>query len=101
MGVFATEYRNLGVAHAALNETRSAIEFYKQALSTARENGDRWCGEGVRLGALSNAHAALGDVPTAITLTEQALAIFVTIESPYVEAARRQLARLRGTAAGG
>jgi Tetratricopeptide repeat len=42
---------NLGIAYAAVGETRRAIEYYEQQLVTVREIGDRR-GEGNALGSL-------------------------------------------------
>lgn len=39
---------NLGLAYAALGETRKAIEYYEQALAIAREIGDRYS-EGIHM----------------------------------------------------
>jgi len=65
---------NLGLAYAALGETRRAIEFYEQRLTIAREIGDRR-GEGSALSNLGNAYANLGETRRAIEFYEQALVI--------------------------
>jgi tetratricopeptide (TPR) repeat protein len=65
---------NLGLAYAALGETRRAIEFYEQRLAIAREIGYRR-GEGNALGNLGNAYADLGETRRAIEFYEQALVI--------------------------
>ena len=65
---------NLGLAYAALGETRRAIEYYEQHLAIARETGDRR-GEGRALGNLGLANAALGETRRAIEYYEQDLAI--------------------------
>ncbi len=65
---------NLGLAYAALGETRRAIEFYEQDLTIAREIGDRR-GKGMTLDNLGNAYAALGETRRAIEFHEQALTI--------------------------
>jgi len=65
---------NLGLAYAALGETRRAIEFYEQRLVIAREIGDRR-GEGAVLGNLGLAYADLGESRRAIEFHEQALVI--------------------------
>jgi tetratricopeptide (TPR) repeat protein len=65
---------NLGLAYAALGETRRAIELYQQDLVILREIGDRR-GEGATLGNLGSAYATLGETRRAIELHEQALAI--------------------------
>ena len=65
---------NLGLAHADLGETRTAITYYEQHLTIAQEVGDR-CEEGMALGNLGNAYADLGEARIAITYYEQDLAI--------------------------
>ncbi len=65
---------NLGLAYAALGETRKAIEFHQQDLDIRREIGDRR-GEGADLGNLGNAYAALGETRKAIEFHQQALVI--------------------------
>jgi tetratricopeptide (TPR) repeat protein len=64
----------LGLAYAALGETRRAIGFYEQALAIDREIGDRR-GEGTALGNLGNAYADLGETRRAIELYQQQLAL--------------------------
>jgi tetratricopeptide (TPR) repeat protein len=65
---------NLGLAYAALGETRKAIEFYEQRIVIAREIGDRR-GEGNVLGNLGIAYADLGETRKAIEYQEQRLLI--------------------------
>ncbi|MSO19972.1 MAG: sigma-70 family RNA polymerase sigma factor [Acidobacteria bacterium] len=65
---------NLGIAYAALGETRRAIDFYEQRLVIAREIGDR-LGEGNALGNLGIAYAGLGETRRAIEYHEKALVI--------------------------
>jgi len=72
--VKAARLGNLGIAHAALGDSRKAIEYYEQHLIIAREIGDRR-GEGTALGNLGLAHAALGDLRKAIEYYEQHLII--------------------------
>ncbi len=64
----------LGLAYAALGETRKAIEFFEQTLAIHREIGDRR-GEGSALGNLGNAYADLGETHKAIEYYEQQLVI--------------------------
>ena len=65
---------NLGLAYAALGDTKKAIEFYEQALEIERKDG--WHrDETVTLGHLGNAHAGFGEVIRAIEYNEQALVI--------------------------
>ena len=65
---------NLGLAYSDLGEVVKAIGYYEQALSIAREIGNR-SGEGAWLGNLGNAYSALGEVDKAIGYYEQALSI--------------------------
>jgi tetratricopeptide (TPR) repeat protein len=65
---------NLGLAYAALGETRRAIEFYEQALVIDREIGHRQ-GEGNALGNLGVAYAVMGETRRAIEFYEQHLVI--------------------------
>ena len=65
---------NLGLCYAALGETRHAIKLHEQALTIARETGERQ-NEGAQLGNLGNCYATLGDTRRAIELHEQALTI--------------------------
>jgi tetratricopeptide (TPR) repeat protein len=65
---------NLGIAYAALGETRRAIAYYDQSLATMREIGDRQ-GQGKVLGNLGTAYAALGDTRSAIECYKQNLVI--------------------------
>jgi tetratricopeptide (TPR) repeat protein len=65
---------NLGLAHAALGDTRRAIDHYQQALAIACKIGNRRL-EGNALGNLGNAYFVLGDARRAIDCHEQALAI--------------------------
>lgn len=91
---------NLGLAYAALGETRRAIEFYEQRLAIAREIGDRR-GEGNALFNTALALAELGDRAKAIAHAEAALEIYEQIESPYAEKARAVLADWRDEATKG
>jgi tetratricopeptide (TPR) repeat protein len=61
---------NLGLAYAALGETRQAIEFHEQALVIAREIGDKR-NKGAWLGNLGLAYADLGEMRKAIEFYEQ------------------------------
>jgi len=63
---------NLGLAYAALGETRKAIEFHEQQLTITREIGDRR-GEGAALGNLGIAYKDLGETRKAIEFYEQQL----------------------------
>jgi len=69
------EYPNAGVYVLNLRQhPREKIRWLEAAISSAREIGDRQ-GEGVALGNLGNAYAALGDARKAIEYHEQALVI--------------------------
>jgi tetratricopeptide (TPR) repeat protein/transcriptional regulator with XRE-family HTH domain len=65
---------NLGIAYAALGETRKAIEFYEQRLVIAPAIGDRR-GEGNALGNLGVAYKNLGEPRKAIEFYQQHLTI--------------------------
>lgn len=69
-----THLGNLGLAYAALGETRRAIEYYEQHIAIAREVGDKR-GEGASLNNLGLAYADLGETRRAIEYYEQYLAI--------------------------
>ena len=64
----------LGIAYAALGETRRAIECFEQHLAISRETGDRR-GQANALGNLGNAYAELGETRRAIDLFEHDLAL--------------------------
>ena len=57
---------------------QKAIGYYEQALTIAKEIGDRR-GEGNHLGNLGSAYYSLGEVQKAREYLEQALAIFEAI----------------------
>jgi tetratricopeptide (TPR) repeat protein len=88
---------NLGLAYAALGETRKAIDYYEQRLVIAREIGDRR-GEG---NALANMGLALRatDPEAAREKSRQALAIFTAIEDPNAARVAAWLAELDGSGA--
>ncbi|MBZ5668975.1 MAG: tetratricopeptide repeat protein, partial [Acidobacteriia bacterium] len=65
---------NLGLAYAALGETRRAIEYHQQGLTVLREIGDRR-GEGNVLGNLGIACRQLGEPRRATELHERSLVI--------------------------
>ena len=69
-----TNLGNLGLAYAALGETRRAIEYHEQDLKIAREIGDRR-GEGAARGNLGVAYENLGETRRAIEYYEQHLKI--------------------------
>ncbi len=63
---------NLGLAYAALGDSRKAIEYYEQALEIARENGERR-NESAWLGNLGVEYKNLGETRKAIEYHKQAL----------------------------
>ncbi len=75
---------NLGLAYAALGETQRAITHYEQALTIAKQIGNR-SDEGAWLGNLGLAYANLGETQRAITYHEQALAFAKQIGDRSVE----------------
>jgi len=86
---------NLGLAYAALGETRRAIEYYEQALVIDREIGDRR-GEGTDLYNMALALEKLGRREEAIKLALESLAIMEAIEDPRAPKVRALLERLEG-----
>ncbi len=73
-GMEGVSLGNLGLAYAALSETRRAIEFHEQALDIFRDLGDR-LSEGDSLGNLGIAYWDLGETRRAIEIHEQALKV--------------------------
>jgi tetratricopeptide (TPR) repeat protein len=69
----------LGSIHSLLSEQRKAIKYNRQALSIAREVGDK-NGEENALGNVGNSYHFLGETRKAIEHYEQALAIAREIE---------------------
>ncbi len=74
----------MGVAYSNLDNCRKAIENHEQALSIAREIGDRQ-GEGRSLGNLGGAYLNLGDHKKAIHYYKQALIISREISDKWEE----------------
>ena len=68
------KYNIAGQIFLMISEFKSAIDSFKQALSIAREIGDKQK-EGIWLGSLGNAYQNLGDYQKAIDNYEQALSI--------------------------
>ena len=89
---------NLGIAYRALGETRRAIEYYEQALTVAREIGDRR-GEGADLANMGLLAKEQGDLARARQLWEQALKIYEAIEDPNAKRVRGWLDELAGGSA--
>ena len=63
---------NLGLAHADIGETDTAIDFYEQRLAIAQEIGDRR-GEGTVLMNTGDAYILLGEFHRAIKYQKRAL----------------------------
>jgi tetratricopeptide (TPR) repeat protein len=70
----AASLLNLGTCHFLLGDYPRAIELYQQALTIAREIGDRQV-EATALGNLGNSYGDLSQTERAIELYQQALAI--------------------------
>lgn len=75
---------NLGLAHAAVSETRTAIDFYTQALAIARSINDQR-NERVWLSSLGSAYRDLGQFRKSIDLYSQAQAVCRATEDPAGE----------------
>ncbi len=84
---------NLGLACAALGDSRKAIEYYEEALAISLIIGDRRS-EGNALGNLGGAYYALGDARKAIDYYEQRLVIAREIGDRRGEGVTGQLERL-------
>ena len=82
---------NLGLAYAALGETRRAIEYYEQILTICREIGDRRS-EGTGLYNRALALDELDRRDEAIADAQLALKIGEEIEDPNADKARQALA---------
>jgi len=76
------QHRSIGTP---IRGPRGHIEYLRQALTIAREVGDRR-GEATHLGNLGDCHADLGQTQTAIEHYQQALNIAREISHPYCEA---------------
>jgi len=70
---------NLGSAYLSMGDYQKAIEYYRRALTIAKENGYKQ-DEGAWLGNLGIAYRNLGQIKTAIDCYEQALDIARKIE---------------------
>jgi tetratricopeptide (TPR) repeat protein len=77
---------SLGLAYAALGETRKAIDHFNQHLAIAREISHRR-GEGAALGNLGRVYSDLGETQTAIDYFNQHLAIAREIGDRHGEGA--------------
>jgi tetratricopeptide (TPR) repeat protein len=86
---------NLGNAWADLGDTSKAAACYERCLAIARELGDR-LSEANSCYNLALVQHQVGLVDEANRNAEQALKIYLEIESPHAEAVRRKLAEWRG-----
>lgn len=77
-------YFSLGNSYLVTSDFRSALKYYKTALSLYRNNNDRY-GEGAGLGGLGNVYYSLGQYDKAIEHHNQALAIAREIGDRYGE----------------
>lgn len=84
---------NLGDTYRTMGHARWAIEHFEQALTTARQTGDRHS-EGNSLGNLGLAYRDLGQTERAKQYLKQALAIFEKIRSPSADYVQQWLAEL-------
>jgi tetratricopeptide (TPR) repeat protein len=78
-----------------LGQVEQAMEHYEQALTIAREIGDRYF-EGTWLYYLGDLYKNQANLPLARRYLEQAQAIYEEIKSPYANSARKLLAELEG-----
>jgi tetratricopeptide (TPR) repeat protein len=86
---------NIGNSCCMMGEVLKAIDYYERALFISREIGDRR-NEGIWLAALGEAFEKLDQLEKAIEFTKAAYEIFIQIESPYTEQARKKLAEWQG-----
>lgn len=84
---------NLGDTYRSMGHAKWAIEHFEQALSTARQRGDRHS-EANSLGNLGLAYRDLGQTDRARQYLQQALHIFDKIRSPSADFVRQWLAEL-------
>lgn len=82
---------NLGLAYSNVGQPERAIEYYEQALSLARKNGDRRS-EGNWLGNLGLAYRDMEQIDRARQYLQQSVAIFDDIKSPSADLIRDWLA---------
>lgn len=82
---------NLGLAYSNGGQPKQAIDFYEQALTLARKNGDRRS-EGNWLGNLGLAYRDLEQIELARQYLRQSVAIFEEIQSPSADLIRDWLA---------
>jgi tetratricopeptide (TPR) repeat protein len=84
---------NLGDTYRTMGHAKWAIEHFEQALTTARQTGNRHS-EANSLGNLGLAYRDLGQTERARLYLKQALAIFEKIRSPSADFVRAWLAEL-------
>jgi tetratricopeptide (TPR) repeat protein len=76
-----------------MGHAKWAIEHFEQALTTARQTGDRHS-EGNSLGNLGLAYRDLGQTERARQYLKQSLTIFEKVRSPSADYVRQWLAEL-------
>jgi tetratricopeptide (TPR) repeat protein len=84
---------NLGDTYRTMGHAKWAIEHFKKALDTARQEGDPY-GQGNSLGNLGLAYRDLGQIEQAREYLKQSQAIFERINSPSAELVREWLREL-------
>ena len=87
----------LGIAYTILGDVDDAITFHKQALTIARQLGDRRAEAGAAFN-MAVVLDSLGLRDDAIRHAAHALVIYDAIEDPGAEKVRRALAKWRGEA---
>ena len=65
----------LGQVYAWQDDSRTAIRYYRQAMTQARRTGDRWA-QAILLDKLGTAHLELGDAGRALAAEQRAAALF-------------------------
>jgi tetratricopeptide (TPR) repeat protein len=91
---------NLGIAYAALGDSRRAIEHYEQARAIAREIGDRR-GEAIGSWNLGDEYAKLGELEKAIALMQVTVDFEREIGHPNAETRAASVEALRARLASG
>jgi tetratricopeptide (TPR) repeat protein len=84
---------NIGDTYRTLGQAEVAIEFFREALASARRVGD-WRSEGNWLGNLGLAYRDLGDIVQARQYLKESQAIFEEIQSPRAALVQGWLAEL-------
>lgn len=84
---------NLGDTYRTMGHAKWAIEHFKKALDTARQEGDPY-GQGNSLGNLGLAYRDLGQIEQAREYLKQSQAIFERVNSPSADLVRDWLQEL-------